>query len=212
MFKGSVTREWRRVNGAYGEGSRHGEKELGAGKKKQCSESSNLKVWAPNYWDVICFNADELAIRENYVRANPRRWALRSVAQGRFEQLFYKGNLGLLKMNVPRRILRVSRRSTKDEVAKLQSDLAIFDGVVCSTFFSAGERACLKILLASKKTVVWVLPMGLPASIPTAWTELFLENRALWISEFPVEMQEATRASCEQGNRRVKRICDGGCS
>lgn len=62
MFKGSVTREWRRA-----EGSRHGEKE---------------PVWAPNYYDVICFDAAELATRERYIRANPRRWALKGVPQG----------------------------------------------------------------------------------------------------------------------------------
>jgi len=193
MFKGSVTREWRRR-----EGSRHGEK---------------VQVWAPNYYDVICFNADELAVRERYVRANPRRWALRDVPQGRGRNGVYRGNLALLKADVPRRVLRVSRRATDAEVARLKEELAGFGGVVFSTFFSRGERACLDVLQRGSAGLVWVLPMALPKSIPVAWTDAFLEGRALWISLFSDEAAEASRARCEQANRWIRRFCmvgDGG--
>ena len=199
MFKGSVTREWRREVG-----SRHGETERGRDGK---TPQEGVRVWAPNYYDVICFDAEELAIRENYVRANPRRWALRDVPEGRFEGGFCKGNQFLLEVEAPRRALRVSRRATEEEVARMQCELRGFDGVVFSTFFSSGERACLKELLARTARVVWVLPVGLPESIPVAWTDAFLEERALWLSEFPSEMTEACRASCEQANLRVEQFC-----
>ncbi|VGO21780.1 hypothetical protein SCARR_03857 [Pontiella sulfatireligans] len=122
MFKGSVTREWRRSQVV---GSLHGGKE---------------QVWAPNYYDVICFDAEELAIRERYIRANPRWWALRDVPRGIIKKSRCKGNKALLREAGSRRALRVSRKAGKAEVAALQSELAGYDGVVCSTFFSSGER------------------------------------------------------------------------
>jgi len=190
MFKGSVTREWRKM-----EGSRHGGKEQ--------SGKEPLNVWAPNYWDVICFEPEQLEVRERYVQANPRRWALKEVPQGRLDRRFFKGSVGLLKME-PRRALRVSRRVSEEDIAVLKDELASFDGVVFSTFFSPGERACLKTLQESSARIVWVLPVALPGSIPVAWTGAFLEERALWVSPFDGEMPEASRASCEEANRLVK--------
>ncbi len=187
MFKGAVTREWRRTAG-----SRHGEK---------------VQVWAPNYYDVICFDAEELEVRENYVRANPRRWALRDVPEGRLKRSCYRGNKFLFEMDGLCKALRVSRRATEAEVEQLKCELTDFDGLVCSTFFSPGERSCLKVLLPSSARIVWVLPMGMPNSIPVAWTDAFLEGRALWVSAFPDEMQEASRASCEQANHGVEYFC-----
>lgn len=111
MFKGSVTREWRKQAGSH-----HGEKEWSPGGQEPA------KVWAPNYYDVICFNAEEVEIRENYVRANPRRWALRDVPQGTVKKGRYRGNLALLKASGLRRALRVSRRATE---ADLHSALPI---------------------------------------------------------------------------------------
>jgi len=197
MFKGSVTREWRKT-----EGSRHGGKEqCNCGKEQSGKEP--LKVWAPNYWDVICFEPEQLEVREKYVRANPHRWALKDVPEGRVDGLFFKGRVGLLKAG-PRRALRVSRRASDADVAALQKALSSFDGVVFSTFFSSGERACLKMLQEGSAQVVWVLPTALPVSIPVAWTDAFLEERALWISPFSDEMLDASRASCEVANRLVK--------
>ncbi|VGO22091.1 transposase [Pontiella sulfatireligans] len=210
MFKGSVTREWRRSKGAY-DVSRHGGKEHGHGEKEhEHGEKEPARVWAPNYYDVICFDAEELAVRENYVRANPRRWAMRDVPQGSFKGRFYKGNLALLEMHVPRMALRVSRRSSEEDVAQLQRGLAAFEGVVCSTFFSPGERSCLNVLRAGTAHIVWMLPMGVPESIPADWTRSFLEERALWISTFPNEMTDASRASCEQANFLVEQFCSDG--
>jgi REP element-mobilizing transposase RayT len=119
IFKGAVTREWRRVGSRSG-GSRYSEKD---------------QVWAPNYYDVICFNADELEVRERYIRANPRRWALRDFPQGVIKQSWYKGNVVLIQRVGARRALRVSRKATDAQVAALQNELAVFDGTVCSTFF-----------------------------------------------------------------------------
>ncbi len=186
MFKGSVTREWRKLAV-----SRHGEKE---------------RVWAPNYWDVICFEPEQLEVREQYVRANPRRWALKRVPAGRVKRSLYRGNVALLKAPDVRRRLRVSRKASAAEVASLQAELAVFEGVVCSTFFSPGERACLKTLQSEAAKVVWVAPMALPKKISNAWTDAFLEERALWLSAF--KEKEATRASCMQANEWVETFCE----
>jgi hypothetical protein len=40
------------------------------------------------------------------------------------------------------------------------------------------------------------------------WTEAFLDERALWISAFPDELQEATLASCTQANQWIKTLCE----
>jgi REP element-mobilizing transposase RayT len=195
MFKGAVTREARRAGIAPSGISHHGEKDPVPG-----------KVWAPNYYDVICFDAEELEVRERYVRANPRRWALRDVPEGFVRKSRFKGNVELLQPG-PRRALRVSRRASDTEIAVLQKELAQFDGIVCSTFFSPGERICLETLLEGSARIVWVLPMAMPERIPTGWTNAFLEGRALWLSAFPDELEEATRERCQQANQWVERFC-----
>jgi hypothetical protein len=179
------------------EGSRHGEKEQCGGKKE--------RVWAPNYWDVICFDPEMLEIREKYVRANPRRWALKGVPCGRVKQSSYVGNVDLLAAAGERRVLRVSRKSSAADIVALQDELTSFEGVVCSTFFSPGERECLKTVLSGSASVVWLLPMAIPESIPAAWTDAFLEKRALWLSAFTEP--EASRASCKQANEWVRVFC-----
>ncbi len=197
VFKGAVTREWRKQGAcASPVDSRYSEK-----------ERAQAKVWAPNYYDVICFNAEELGVRERYIRANPKRWALRDVPQGVVHKSRYRGNVALLKHPGPRRALRVSRRATDAQVAAIQEELATFDGLVCSTFFSPGERACLDALPAARARIVWVLPMAMPDAIPVKWTDAFLDGRALWLSAFPDDLADATRASCEQANRWVRQFC-----
>lgn len=191
MFKGSVTREARR-SGLVG--SRHGGKVLDPG----C-------VWAPNYYDVICFREEELEIRERYVQANPVRWALRGVPVGMVKQSRFKGNIELLKAE-PRRTLRVSRKATEEQVGALCEDLSAYDGLVCSTFFSPREKMCLKALLRGKARILWVIPMGMPERIPTLWAEAFIEKRALWISAFSEEQTVGTRETCETANRWIKRF------
>ncbi len=194
LFKGSVTREARRSSAVEPVIARHGGKEPG-------------KVWAPNYYDVICFDAAELGIKENYVCANPRRWALRDVPQGRIRRSRYKGNKVLLNASGSRRALRVSRRASGVEIEQLRTGLANFDGIVCSTFLSSGERDCLKTLLAGSARVIWVVPMAMPESIPVNWTNAFLEQRALWLSAFPDEQTDVTRDNCQQANHWVEQFC-----
>ena len=190
VFKGAVTRQWRRSGRVI---SRY------SGKEQQ-------KVWAPNYWDVICFDAEQLAVREAYIRANPMRWALRDVPQGKLRKSRYKGNRSLLNA-LPRRALRVSRRASEQVVQALQRELTAYDGVVWSTFFSPGERACLRTCEKHARRLVWVLPMAMPATIPVHWSQAFLQNRALWISAFPDDMADATRASCRQANDWMDQYC-----
>lgn len=205
VFKGAVTREARRSG--LVEVSRNCGKEQG-GKERAVGGKDPGKVWAPNYYDVICFDADELAVRERYIRANPRRWALRDVPAGVVKQSRYKGNVKLLRQAGSRRVLRVSRKATESQVAALKNELAAFNGLVCSTFFSPGERECLGVLQKSRARIIWVLPMAMHETIPVGWTDAFLEERALWISAFPDELQEATRASCTQANQWVKAFCE----
>ncbi len=192
-FKGAVTRQWRRLPTPVF--SRYGEIERA------------MQVWAPNYYDVICFDADELAVREAYIRVNPRRWALRDVPVGIDGPLRYKGARELLAFPGKRMALRISRRAGDAEIAALQARLAGFDGLACSTFFSPGERACLHALQEGKARIIWVAPMAMPVAISQSWTAPFLENRALWASTCAADQTDATRASCEQANQWVERFC-----
>ena len=156
---------------------------------------------------MICFDAEELEVKERYIKANPRRWAMRDVPEGTIRQSRFKGNLQLLEHCGSRRALRVSRKATEEQIAALQKELTDFDGVVCSTFFSSGERACLEALQKGSARIIWVLPMAMPKGIPERWTGAFLENRALWLSAFPDDQEEATRTSCQQANNWVKQFC-----
>jgi len=197
MFKGSVTRLWRKSGATLPVISRHG----GKGPEP-------AKVWAPNYYDVICFDEQELQVREAYVRANPRRWALRDVPCGELRAgVRYKGNKDILRAAAPRQALRVSRRATEREIAAMCRKLEAFGGIVCSTFFSPGERACLQTVQQGEARIVWVLPTAMPAHIPVSWSDAFLQKRALWISTFPDDLQTGTRESCQLANRRVERFC-----
>ena len=195
VFKGAVTRGWHRE-------SRFSEKVL--------SEKEHRPVWAPNYYDVICFGAEELAVRERYIADNPRRWALRELPEGRIKRSHYRGNTALLQERGPRRVLRVSRKASTEAIAALQRELATFDGVVYSTFFSPGERTCLEGLQRGTARLVWVLPMGMPTAVPVGWTTPFLEQRALWLSAFPDEQHEATRSSCDAANLGVRMAVGAG--
>ncbi len=201
VFKGAVTRQWRRSGGDLAAISRYSGKKAGG-------KPVPAKIWCPNYHDVICFEPEQLAIREAYIRANPKRWALRDVPQGMIRQSRYKGNATLLQQPGPRKALRLSRRTPEPKIAALQNELAAYDGIVCSTFFSPGERACLKTLQNGPARIVWILPMAMPERIPVSWTDAFLQGRALWLSAFPNELQQATRISCQQANRWVQQFCD----
>lgn len=197
VFKGAVTRQWRqsahRPNSAI---SRYSE-----------IKQRTMRIWAPNYYDVICFSADQLATREQYIRANPKRWALRDLPRGFIGKSRYRGNTALLQQTGPRRALRVSRRATEEEIAAEQQKLATFKGTVCSTFFSPGERTCLDTLLTGKAKIIWVMPMAMRDTIAVKWTDAFLEKRALWLSAFADDLTEATRTSCQQANHWVEHFC-----
>ncbi len=193
VFKGAVTREWRK-------------RKFPA--VSPYSEREREQIWAPNYYDVICFDAMELEVKERYIRANPRRWALRDVPKGIVGNMRYKGNVALLDAPGERLGLRISRKMAAVEISRYsEKKLPAFEGLVCSTFFSPGEKACLETLQKGKARIIWVLPMAMPEKIATAWMDAFLEGRALWLSAFSDELKEASRSSCEQANRWIELFC-----
>jgi hypothetical protein len=191
IFKGAVTRQWRRTVPVA---SRYSGKE-------------HASIWQPNYYDVICFEEQELAIKEAYIKANPQRLALKRIPRGTIKMSRYLGNQELLKAS-PKRALRISRKATEEEVVQTKR---LFDetweSVIVSTFLSPGERAVLDELLLHKKCrIIWIMPMGMPEQIPVKWGSVLLEERALWLSAYPDEQQEATRATCMECNAWAKRL------
>ncbi|MEI7947431.1 MAG: hypothetical protein WCJ02_12075, partial [bacterium] len=191
MFKGAVTRLWRRTVPVA---SRY------RGKEHVC-------IWQPNYYDVICFEEQELAIKEAYIKANPQRLALKRIPRGTIKTSKYLGNQELLKTS-PKRALRISRKATEEEVEEAKRFFReTWEGVTVSTFFSPGERSVLDELLTHKKScIIWVMPMGMPEQIPVKWGRALLEQRALWLSAYPDELVEATRATCMACNEWAKRL------
>lgn len=163
-------------------------------------------VFQENYYDVICFDAAELAIKEAYIRANPQRLALKKVPRGTVKRSSYLGNLDLLESE-PKLALRVSRKTTEADLAKLGTELGRFHGVVTSTFFSPGEQRLLDELLANESSrLIWIMPMALPKQVPVKWGPALLRSRALWLSPYPVDMTAATRESCLACNEWAKRL------
>lgn len=173
---------------------------------KRCS-SPNGSIFQENYYDVICFDEQELAIKAAYIRANPQRLALKTIPRGTIKQSRYIGNVELLKAS-PKRALRVSRKATEEEIDRTKISFGCScKGVTVSTFFSLGERAVLDSLLSNEKArIIWIMPMGLPSQIPVKWGKALLERRALWLSAYPDEMAEATRESCMQCNEWARRM------
>lgn len=163
-------------------------------------------IFQENYYDVICFDAAELAIKEAYIRANPQRLALKKVPRGTIKRSAYLGNLALLESD-PKLALRVSRKATEAELAKLSAELSCFGGVVASTFFSPGEQRLLDELLANGTSrLIWILPMGMPGQVPIKWGTALLRSRALWLSAYPEDMTAATRETCLACNAWAHRL------
>lgn len=173
---------------------------------KRCS-SLNAPIFQENYYDVICFDEQELAIKEAYIKANPQRLALKRIPRGTIKQSKYLGNLELLKAS-PKRALRVSRKATEEEIGRAKISFGCsYNGVTVSTFFSPGEREVLDALLSHEHCrIIWIMPMGMPAQIPVKWGKALLEQRALLLSAYPDEMAEATRVSCMQCNEWAQRL------
>ena len=179
---------------------------IGVTKACRAKTSFGHPIFQSNYYDVICFDAAELAIKEAYIRANPQRLALKTVPRGTVKRSAYLGNLALLESE-PKFALRVSRKATEAELATLGSELSRFGGVVVSTFFSLGEQRLLGELLASDTSrLIWILPLGMPGLVPVKWGPSLLRARALWLSAYPEDMTAATRESCLTCNEWAIRL------
>jgi REP element-mobilizing transposase RayT len=179
---------------------------IGVTKACQAKTSFGHPIFQANYYDVICFDAAELAIKEAYIRANPQRLALKKVPRGTIKRSAYLGNLALLESE-PKLALRVSRKATEAELAQQSAELSRFNGVVASTFFSPGEQRLLDELLANDTSrLIWIMPMGMPKQVPVKWGPALLRSRALWLSPYPEDMTAATRETCLACNEWAKRL------
>lgn len=201
-FKGGVTRQWRRMAvSRLSENQRENHR-----KNHRADNTPPPCVWQPNYWDVICFDEEELAVREAYIRANPLRWALRQVPKGVIKKSRYVGNTALLRA-ASKRALRLSRKAPETETARQQTEALAGGAVVVSTFFSPGERAVLDRLLVSQEArLIWLVPMAMPKAVPAKWAEALVTGRALWLSAFPDEMTDASRDTCQLCNTWAERL------
>jgi REP element-mobilizing transposase RayT len=206
------------INGFKGQVTRNVNKLAG----KRCT------VWQQNYHEVIVHGLDELKAKGAYIKENPARWALkgtprgvinlrqgeavpmRNPRQGEAVPMRYAGNVDLLELE-PKLALRVSRKASEGEIEALKQRMRSFEGLVASTFFSPGERACLEVLLdkGAKARVLWVIPMAMPEHIYAQWAGAFTEGRALWVSKYGDPRQgeaapEPSRERCMECNSWIE--------
>ena len=176
--------------------------------RKTVPSMDGADVWQPNYYEVICFDIEELEQKENYIRANPLRWGLRDLEKGWMKESRFLGNR-TLRDSGPFKALRISRKATPAEIRQAIAAIPNFDGVIVSTFFSPGERQVLDVLLASETArVIWLVPMALSDPIPVKWTSLLVSGRGLWISPFPDD-PEPTAINCRRCNELAERMEKG---
>ena len=212
-----ITR-WQRPKNILGEqetrrpGTRHGSLgsiikgfKIGVAKACRAKTSFGHPVFQENYYDVICFDAAELAVKEAYIRANPLRLAVKQVPCGMRKKSRYLGNLALLDAEL-KFALRLSRRATDTEIETISKRLRAYGGVTVSTFFSPGEQAVLNDLLEhGSARFIWLLPMAMPDKPPSKWCSSLVHGRALWLAPFP-DAPDATRSACMACNAWIESL------
>ena len=165
------------------------------GKMRRAGEIEDIgeHLWQFDYWDKIVTSEEQLAAYRRYIRDNPRNWT-----RDRFGAVtqYTLGNLELL--NSPRIAFVASQGFWASELKPKKiwerDDTAISGRVasaprppIISTFTSAQEREALRRAIAKGRSIIQVVPQGLPreSELPPALLAALSEGRALFISPQP---------------------------
>ena len=183
------------------------------GKMRRAGEVDDIgdHLWQFDYWDKIVTNERQLAAYRRYIRDNPKNWT-----RDRFGAVtqYSLGNLELL--NGPRIAFVASHgfwaSELKPKMVWRRTEVCRSDmggGEVCrsdmggvavsvrgasapslpiiSTFTSAQEREALRRALAKGRSVIKVVPQGLPleSELSSELLEALADGRILFISPQP---------------------------
>lgn len=173
------------------------------GKMRRAGEVDDIgdHLWQFDYWDKIVTSERHLAAYRRYIRDNPKNWT-----RDRFGAVtqYSLGNLELL--NGPRIAFVAShgfwaselkpkmvwrrtevRRSDMGGVAVSVRGASAPSLPIISTFTSAQEREALRRALAKGRSVIKVVPQGLPleSELSSELREALADGRILFISPQP---------------------------
>ena len=173
------------------------------GKMRRAGEVDDIgdHLWQFDYWDKIVTSEGQLAAYRRYIRDNPKNWT-----RDRFGAVtqYSLGNLELL--NGPRIAFVAShgfwaselkpkmvwrrtevRRSDMGGVAVSVRGASAPSLPIISTFTSAQEREALRRALAKGRSVIKVVPQGLPleSELSSELLEALADGRILFISPQP---------------------------
>lgn len=173
------------------------------GKMRRAGEVDDIgdHLWQFDYWDKIVTSEGQLAAYRRYIRDNPKNWT-----RDRFGAVtqYSLGNLELL--NDPRIAFVAShgfwaselkpkmvwrrtevRRSDMGGVAVSVRGASAPSLPIISTFTSAQEREALRRAIAKGRSVIKVVPQGLPleSELSSELLEALADGRILFISPQP---------------------------
>ena len=173
------------------------------GKMRRAGEVDDIgdHLWQFDYWDKIVTSEGQLAAYRRYIRDNPKNWT-----RDRFGAVtqYSLGNLELL--NGPRIAFVASHgfwaselkpimvwrrtevhRSEMGGVAVSVRGASAPSLPIISTFTSAQEREALRRALAKGRSVIKVVPQGLPleSELSSELREALADGRILFISPQP---------------------------
>jgi len=173
------------------------------GKMRRAGEVDDIgdHLWQFDYWDKIVTSEQQLAAYRRYIRDNPKNWT-----RDRFGAVtqYSLGNLELL--NGPRIAFVASHgfwarelkpimvwRRTEVRRSDMGGEAVSVRGAsapslpIISTFTSAQEREALRRAIAKGRSVIKVVPQGLPieSELSSELREALADGRILFISPQP---------------------------
>lgn len=164
------------------------------GKMRRAGEVDDIgdHLWQFDYWDKIVTSEQQLAAYRRYIRDNPKNWT-----RDRFGVVtqYSLGNLELL--NGPRIAFVASHGFWASElkprlVWRRNAPVSVRGASapslpIISTFTSAQEREALRRALAKGRSVIKVVPQGLPleSELSSELREALADGRILFISPQP---------------------------
>lgn len=173
------------------------------GKMRRAGEVDDIgdHLWQFDYWDKIVTSEQQLAAYRRYIRDNPKNWtrdrfgAVTQYSLGNLEllngpRIAFVASHGFLASELkPKMVWRRNEvcRSDMGGVAVSVRGASAPSLPIISTFTSAQEREALRRALAKGRSVIKVVPQGLPleSELSSELREALAGGRILFISPQP---------------------------
>ena len=173
------------------------------GKMRRAGEVDDIgdHLWQFDYWDKIVTSEQQLAAYRRYIRDNPKNWtrdrfgAVTQYSLGNLEllsgpRIAFVASHGFwaseLKTKMVWRRTEVRRADMGGVAVSVRGTSVPFLPII-STFTSAQEREALRRALAKGRSVIKVVPQGLPleSELSSELREALADGRILLISPQP---------------------------